>query len=339
MVSSDSAIAALVNDFAEKNNNDLQKAIGFEKALNSIRYEVVSGKAEGFSNGEDVKIKVTYDETLMKEVNIRVENTEFDYTVSGLQEAKEIDLFAEIEVVFHGISPYATARVSKNSEQGLIRDINYTIEPNEKLRIGDVVVVTATVSEEKLERHGYIMSDTISKEFVVEGVDKYITDFSEVSQEALDRMKREAVETVEKECTNEYSNLIKELRGAGIFDFAFEGVARDVMISATFDLPELTNMYFFVLEPGVSRGNWDNINNIFLFYKVTAHMDTDEAMTRTAYTAVRFANAVLKTDGSIEATLSETSAFHNAAAKSIDELYRYILSREKEIYEIQEIQP
>ncbi|MCL2034687.1 MAG: hypothetical protein FWG94_08145 [Oscillospiraceae bacterium] len=337
LVSSDSAIARLVNEFAESNNNDMQKAILFEKALNSIRYEVASGKIEGFSNGEDVQIKATYDETLMKEANIKLENTEFTYTVSGLQEAKEIDLFVEIEVVFEGISPDVKARVFNRSGQQYVRDIGYNIEPHQNLRIGDVVTVTANVSDERLERDGYIMPDTISKEFTVEGVDKYIMDFSEVSQEALDWMKREAVDLIESDCANQYRDIIKKLARLGEYTLGWK--EREEILNANFDTPELTNIYLSTLKQGESR--LKEMNRIYLVYRITAHItETEEPFTRSAYMAVIFENAVLKADGNTEVkVVSYPYSYKRVAAEDFDKLYREAISAIKANYEIQEIQP
>lgn len=322
--------ANIIVDEYRSANKDTLKVNDFIRAVHSIQYRIMSDN-RNLSNGDEITIKTVYDEELIKQTKIIIENEEFTYIVSGLEEATPLDPFAEIELVYEGVSPEAKVEVYNRSEKQFIRDIRYDVEPNYKLCIGDKITVTAQVDAEKAESNGFLVPDSLTKEFKVENIDEYVKDFSEIDQATKDKMKKEGLDRVESSSVDKYSGIADSL---GLFE-----IGTDKLVDTKFDAPELTNIYFNTLKQGSTA---DEKNDIFYVYKITAHYK-EEPEPRTAYVAVLFKNAVKKADGSIDLNLVlEKSAFNYGlytSGKDLDAVYREVVTSQKKSYEIQEITP
>lgn len=71
------------NDGRTDSTRTAEESLDLSYFGSSIRYDV--SKSNGLSNGDEVTIKVTYDETYAKALNADVKNTEIKYKVSGLK--------------------------------------------------------------------------------------------------------------------------------------------------------------------------------------------------------------------------------------------------------------
>ena len=115
----------------------LSESAGLEITINGEK------TAKGLKNGDTVKCVVTYNEEYLKDHNIKLENTEFEVTVSDLKTGTKVDMFDGVTVNFSGndgkgIAEY-TADSSKNS--GVVR---YSWkESYRNLKNGDKVILVA----------------------------------------------------------------------------------------------------------------------------------------------------------------------------------------------------
>jgi hypothetical protein len=69
--------------------------------------DVELDKNQELKNGEQVNAKVTYNEEIAKELNIKVSNTEQTFTVEGLKETEKFDVNDYYNVNFLGNYPLA----------------------------------------------------------------------------------------------------------------------------------------------------------------------------------------------------------------------------------------
>lgn len=79
---------------------------------------------ENLSNGDEVTVTAVVDNDTAKEYDLALKGGEKKFTVEGLQEPQELDLFENIDVQFNGIAPYITASVNGGSV-GV--DVDYSI--------------------------------------------------------------------------------------------------------------------------------------------------------------------------------------------------------------------
>lgn len=142
---------------------------------------------ENLSNGDEVTVTAVVDNDTAKEYDLALKGGEKKFTVEGLQEPQELDLFENIDVQFNGIAPYITASINYGS---VSVDADYSIDKTTDLSPGDTVTVTATYDEEGLIQKGYLVNaDT--KEYVVPESAKYVTQLSEIPEKTIDKMNRQ----------------------------------------------------------------------------------------------------------------------------------------------------
>lgn len=145
------ALADSASDYADIYN--------FESSI-VYNVEYPEGKENGtLSNGDVIKITAEYNEDLAKELHINVEDTEYEYTVEGLADLIEVDLFEGLEVGW-GVSYYGstpTLEVEQTSEDELLSNISYYTEEVDE----DTIEVTASIDEENLISQGYIAKDNL----------------------------------------------------------------------------------------------------------------------------------------------------------------------------------
>ena len=144
------ALADSANEYADVYN--------FESSI-VYNVEYPEGKENGtLSNGDVIKITAEYNEDLAKELHINVKDTEYEYTVEGLADLIEVDLFEGLEVGW-GVSYYGstpTLEVNQTSEDELLSNISYYTEEVDD----DTIEVTASIDEENLISQGYIAKDS-----------------------------------------------------------------------------------------------------------------------------------------------------------------------------------
>ncbi len=151
----------------------------------------------GLSNGDVITFSWDsgYDEEEMdqiaKKFKVKVDYSDIEYTVSGLQEVPRFDPFDGVEVSFSGISPNGQALIAYYPENGLY----YSIEGDSRgLSNGDEITVKIQYPygvDEYINDYAK-MPDAESKSFKVEGLGEYLTTASQIPESALEEMKAQA---------------------------------------------------------------------------------------------------------------------------------------------------
>lgn len=165
------------------------------------------------SNGDTISVTVNYNELLMSNAKINVQNPTLTFTVSGLKEKQKLDVFAGVAFGSEGTSPECTVSVIYNggSPYGTLE---MQLENGEIVKNGfdkhyfkNGEKVTLRVSEEALERLGaeYIIEET-SREYTVKSDSSYILtadDLTAESRKALDKIAEDFLNEKTKEILND----------------------------------------------------------------------------------------------------------------------------------------
>lgn len=172
-------------------------------------------KTEGLSNGDTVKVTVTYDKDLQKESGVKVKgDTTKEFKVEGLKEPVEVDAFdssvwntdSGVKVAFEGTAPFAELSIENNCDSSVPQAyVEYTADKTSDLQNGDTVTITASLKA-GAEDEGYVLKETEST-LTVEGLDSYVTDISMLSAEDVKTLE----EQLKQEIRIKYSD--------GMFDF------------------------------------------------------------------------------------------------------------------------
>ena len=109
-----------------------------------------------------------------------------------VNETVVLDPFKKISISYYGVSGSATARIS-DINNSAVRSIPMTISDLENLSNGDTITIKYeedNVTEYKKE---YVLTET-EKTYVVEGLEEYVTDINDVSEEDFQILKDHAIQ-------------------------------------------------------------------------------------------------------------------------------------------------
>lgn len=180
-----------------------------EVLMEYLRYSIVSGnldKTNELNNGDSVLLRWNCkDEVLEEKYNVRLKYEDKVFKVDGLNDVCMVDPFENLNVIFSGISPIGDA-----SLEGIADTYNNSIyfELSDRTGLSNGDVVTLYLGYHKpeetiLSTSGVKFLET-EKEYVVEGLDEYISSFGDISEDALDAMKQQAKDAYLAYAANEW---------------------------------------------------------------------------------------------------------------------------------------
>lgn len=182
-----------------KLNTVTQTLAGQEEFFDTVSVNVLDTdeiKNGSLSNGDKIEIEYSYNKNYAKEHKLRVRGGSEFVTIKDLPDGTAIsydDLFAGAKLEYTGVAPLVTVSVSNVSTDTVLSGVEYTIEGEKQYYDeGDVVRVRAQFDEAKAIEAAYDIEkgpEGYVKDYTVSGVDRYLTDASELPQELLDQMK------------------------------------------------------------------------------------------------------------------------------------------------------
>lgn len=268
---------------------DFGKALGLEPiGLLKESVHIKKDKENNLSNGDKVSYSWKLDSGVEDSLKCKLKYSDDVYTVTGLKEIEKFDAFEHLKVDFSGVSGSVTASFQYDGE-GLSATDFYS-EKTMNLKNGDEI--TVKLSDDKVnacaESIGKIPSST-EKTYKVENMPAYMTQPSELSDEALETLKKCADEKFKENHAEEFKTAGEKLKKV---EYAGNCIA---VLKNTEDFP-------------IAQAN----NYVYLVYKVTVHNKAKEIKynkTNTFYTYFKFADVALTGDGSVqeEITCEETS--------------------------------
>lgn len=144
------------------------------------------------------------DKTALKQFGCKLKYKTKNYTVKGLEDPTEFDPFAGVELSYEGISPYGNAEITGTPSHAAAEDLRFDLDKSWDLAEGDKVTMTFNIcgyyydEEEDIitylaDNYGLI-PNAMTKEFTVNGMNRYMSDVTELSSTALSDMHKRAEE-------------------------------------------------------------------------------------------------------------------------------------------------
>ncbi len=256
-------------------------------------------ESENLSNGDIITFEWEDINTeRLKEqygINFTFENAE--YTVEGLDDAKELNLFEYVTVTYEGIAPYGTVKAIMNADD-LPSNCYFTADKSRNLKNGDGITLSVVDYDNLKERYineGYILSQS-EKTYVVEGLTSYALDFASIPADFMDKMLKQADDVIKSSSS---------------------GWAKNNSLKSN----ELIGFYFLTGKDGI---NVSPYNQLYCVYKMTAEMkgytldNQDEVSTgiEEFYTYVRFSDIKILPDGTYSVDMSRAVLCNNICKSS-----------------------
>lgn len=299
---------SLDNKALADSGNFLGDSILLESAI-----QVDATPTEDLSNGDTVTVTVTYDEGTAERLKLKFINTTIDYTVSGLADGVQTDVFADLAVSFDGIAPQGTVALKNNSTDDFIKSVSFSVEPSSGLSNGDTVTVTARYNEQNAIDQMRVVSET-TKTYTVSGLDAYVTSYDQIDQDTIDQMSQQAKDTISTNMLSNSYNYIKT---------AYDNKSYPMNLDEkTIVLNEVTlqTTYFAASKPDTNnRYN----NELIQVYKISA-TDNESPDGLTFYYAVGFHDIIKAGDGSISVKLTDTVDCYGSA--TTDAIYNQVIA-------------
>jgi len=232
------------------------------------------------SDGDEVTYSWNLDvEELEDTYDIKFKYKDKTCKVSGLKEAETFDAFANLEVSFEGVAPYAYPVFNYNGEE-LSADAFYIEGDTENIQNGESVTVCINsdyVEYYLLDSYGKIPAES-KKEYTVSGIGTYVTKADQISEKALNSLRTEVENNTISKITSSWDAKLDEVGYEGYY-------------VGTFDEGE---SYYH--------------NVVGLVYKMSAHVEatsTNEETRATFYTYIQFPDVVIYDDGRCEADFEQ----------------------------------
>ena len=281
-------------------------------------------KTQNISNGDTIELTFTYNKDLAKRLKFKVKNTTIKLKVSGLEEGKKIDPFADLELTFSGVSPNGKVTVNNNNGDDFIRRISYSIDKKSKLKNGDTIVVTASYNENYAIENGYVVTAT-TKEYKVSGLDYYLDDKTTVSADNKAAFEKEFKDRIDA---------ILASRTESIYNQFGESVYGGE--NPTAGTPQMVKGYLLSVKN--TDNYYSTYNKFVIIYKVDIEMKAGKYSSypekfgkRTGYIAVEFTNAGISSEGILLNTPTSTYSGYQAS-DSIDKLENDLVTANKSNY-------
>ena len=223
------------------------------------------------SNGDTVTVTFSTDENIAEKVKCGSKV----YTVSGLKEVTTVDLFADIGVVYTGVSGNATAMIKILNESSFVKECDYSIDRTENLTTGDTITVTiSSVSIASLLENHNVAPKEISKVYMVDGLSEYVTSADQLPTETLEEFT---------------TRFLAKVEAGNKPDFLF-----------SYGPVTHYGTYFMTLKESETVG-YRNILKIVVSYEEYLYGEYH----RTIYTPLEFYNIVINHDGSVDLTYEQ----------------------------------
>lgn len=279
----------------------MDKLPQLQQVLDTV--EMDFSQEEHLSNGDTVEITYTYDEELAKELDIRLGDDKSVLTVENLPQAEKItmeDLFEDVELVYEGIAPALQVSVNNNSEHPYIKTMDFVIRnAKEFYQKGDTITIDAVFSEEDAIAYRYAVekgTDGYSKSYDLDGIDSYLTDEKQLSQDAIDTLIAEGQKCFTD--ANEY--------GLRIFSEAGRmPIWINKKTTFTWKSPYVISMYFNTATEEALGDIGVMANDVKIVYGVI--LTQADGVSCDAEIVVRFDGLVEKADGTIDLALESGS--------------------------------
>ena len=176
------------DDDGNISQEEAQELVNFASFEMSIKWEL--DKEESLSNGDKVKLTVTYNEDSAKEQKINVKgDTTKEFEVTGLKEPITLDAFdpevfdadTGVKISYEGISPMASIVIENGCGDGQAqRFVEYVPDKTYEISNGDTITITASLTEQAI-KEGYVLKDE-QTQITVEGLESYVSNLSELNE-------------------------------------------------------------------------------------------------------------------------------------------------------------
>lgn len=244
------------------------------------------------SNGDVITLAWDCDDQKAKDYfNVKLNYSDFEYEVQGLEEVSVFDPFEYITVSYNGVAPNGKLKIDVDYSQTGMGGLQFKADKEEGLSNGDEIVITAEYTQygENRSMDQYVLTygmiiNQLERTYTVNSLPSYVRELSEIPEDMYNKMDQQLQDYFYAHAASSWSDktLIKELTPIG--------------------------NYMITLKEGMS-GKADNY--LYYVYRVTINVDGENDFTY--YWYGYYADIMTLEDGTCTVDLSDYVASKSAS--------------------------
>lgn len=251
-------------------------------AKENVTYKLEQ-ESDNLKNGDKVVVVAEVSDEKLDEHQYKVDSKTKEFTVEGLAETQEYDIFDKLSISYSGASPNLSLSVDTSSCDDFVKSyVTFTLSKTDHVSSGDSITITASVDEEKAKENGYKISTT-TKTVTVNNVSSYLSSIS-----------REQARELDNELQSTMEDQVDEQGESYIFDRDIESLFND---GETYSFESATNetaLRYFLYNPEKS-----NVNSYIIIEKYTitvVNEATGETRDTVLYAESTISNIIVDAD-------------------------------------------
>ena len=298
-------------------STDSDKSYNVKMLIASIE---ITTEAEDVSNGDKYKVTIGFDKKYEDAVGISMGSGSRKIKASGIQKGTAISLFDNVDVMFAGISPEATANISNNWEDEYLSGLTFTADKTTGIKFGDSVNVTCDVTYEDIARHGYL-AEKLEQSYDADKLPSFATNVSQIDSKVIEQVKKEVLETIASETSvNTFHMLYKATKDVSFLYHVNNETCTD---------SKVTGVYFLS-----GNGQQTDANNYIYVFASAVISDSEDS--RTVYFAFSYSNTYLNVDGTFDMNHDNENKRY-ICSDNYEALYEECVGSRSSSYSINEI--
>lgn len=308
----------IYNALAGSDATDADKA-QYTDFVNSIKYTL--DNQSDLSNGDTVKVNVTYDETLADKLDLDIGSTTKIVDVSGLEDGQELDVFANIQVIISGVSPFVYVSYQNNATDEYLASLKYEFNKSTNLSAGDTITIKCLVDQAKAAEKGYYVTKT-QMDYTIQDVSTYVKTENQLDKKVLNTIAAEDLKCIYSQTKDTTFRMLYKLTEDRNYLYQDNNESVDTM-----------ELYKVILASKKGNAQTENENYIFFIYqgKVANWTYSEDAFFCFSYT-----NAVVLADGKFQVA-SDSPEQRYTCATSYDRLYSKTIKELESNFDLIEI--
>ncbi len=295
----------------EKN---MEKLTAYRKLVDSIYVQI---DQNNISNGDEVQVKVLYDEDAAQNAQIELADTTYKAKASGISEGTKVSLFEKVEVVFAGMSPEAYIKVTNRWDDAYLGSLEFVPDKNSKIAIGDVIHITCSANMEELGKHGYVVTQD-SLDYTVSQLNSY-ANITDIDAAVVQNIANEAMQTIQTQVEDTTFRMLYKATQ----DSSYLRANNDESVSNI----RLLNKYY-LKRKNAGEGTVDNY--IYLVYAADV---TSSAATMTVYFTFEYSQGYVSPDKVFNIMHDKPEQRYQCSG-DYETLFNTVIKEKESLYEI-----
>lgn len=205
----DNALEKVTKNLKLDEKNNKYELIELNSLFDSVKINPIT-KTTNLKNGDIVRFDIAFDKNILKKYNLLLDE-KGEFEVSGLNQAKEIDIFNMIDVSFKGVSPKILGEIkNKSTDNEFFNSVKFEFVQPQPFKSGQTVEVRAIVDEALMNKSGFKINKRINS-YKVENLPKYAENIKEIKASCVFNQYYQGYKQIQERLDSNLAQTLKSL--------------------------------------------------------------------------------------------------------------------------------